>query len=69
MANVCGCCRIRIKSGCLCNFIRIKSGCLCNFIFMASGEFDETRIVIAAPAAVESEDTEWVVMELGVVAD
>jgi hypothetical protein len=37
--------------------------------FMASGEFDETRIVIAAPAAVESEDTEWVVMELGVVAD
>jgi hypothetical protein len=37
--------------------------------FLASGEFDEARIVIAAPAAVASEDTEWVVMELGVVAD
>ena len=37
--------------------------------FLASGEFDETRIVIAAASAVESEGTEWVVMELGVVAD
>jgi hypothetical protein len=37
--------------------------------FLASGEFDESRIVIAAPTEVESEDGEWVLMELGVSAD
>lgn len=37
--------------------------------FMASGEFDQSRITIAAPTEVESEDGEWVLMELGVAAD
>jgi hypothetical protein len=37
--------------------------------FLASGEFDESRIVIAAPKEVESEDGVWVAMELGVSAD
>lgn len=36
--------------------------------FLASGEFDESRIVIVAPSKVESEDGEWVPMELGVAA-
>jgi hypothetical protein len=37
--------------------------------FLADGEFDVARIVIAAPSAAESKDSEWVVMELGVVAE
>jgi len=37
--------------------------------FLATGDFDESRIVIAAPTATEAEDSEWVTMELGVVAD
>jgi hypothetical protein len=37
--------------------------------FLASGEFNENRVVIAEPKEVESEDGEWVKLELGVVAD
>ena len=37
--------------------------------FLASGEFDESRVVIAEPKEVESEDGEWVKLELGVVSD
>jgi len=37
--------------------------------FLADGDFDAARIAIAAPSATESEDSEWVVMELGVVAE
>jgi hypothetical protein len=37
--------------------------------FLASGDFDEARIAIGAPVAVQSEDPEWVVMELGVAAN
>ena len=37
--------------------------------FLATGEFEEARITIGAPVAVESEDSEWVVMELGVAAN
>jgi len=37
--------------------------------FIADGEFDAARIVIAAPSAAEPEESEWVVMELGVVAE
>jgi len=37
--------------------------------FLASGEFDESRVVIAEPKEVESEDGEWVRLELGVVSD
>lgn len=37
--------------------------------FLATGEFDESRIVLAEPKEVESEDGEWVMLELGVVAD
>jgi hypothetical protein len=37
--------------------------------FLASGTFDESRIVIAEPGQVESEDGEWVVMELGVASN
>jgi hypothetical protein len=37
--------------------------------FLASGKFDENRIVLVAPKASESDDGEWVVMELGVVAE
>jgi uncharacterized protein involved in outer membrane biogenesis len=37
--------------------------------FLASGEFDESRIVMAGAKEVESEDGEWVKLELGVVAD
>ena len=35
--------------------------------FLAGDPFDESRIVIAESSEVESEDGEWVVMELGVV--
>jgi hypothetical protein len=37
--------------------------------FFATGEFDESRVVIAAPVASEPEDSEWVYMELGVKAE
>jgi hypothetical protein len=37
--------------------------------FLANGEFDEGRVIIAAPSASETGDAEWVVMELGVVAE
>jgi len=37
--------------------------------FLASGEFDASRVVIAQPKEVESEDGEWVRLELGVVSD
>jgi hypothetical protein len=37
--------------------------------FLADGEIDAARIAIAAPSATESEGSEWVVMELGVVAE
>jgi hypothetical protein len=37
--------------------------------FLADGEFDAARIVIAAPSAAEPEESEWVVIELGVVAE
>ena len=37
--------------------------------FLAAGQFDESRVVIANAVEVESEDGEWVVMELGVAAD
>jgi uncharacterized protein involved in outer membrane biogenesis len=37
--------------------------------FLENSEFDAGRVVLEAPAASESEDGEWVVMELGVAAD
>ncbi len=37
--------------------------------FLASGEFDESRVVIAEPKEVESEDGEWVRLELAVASD
>lgn len=37
--------------------------------FLAGGGFDEARIAIGEPVAVESPDPEWVVMELGVAAN
>ena len=37
--------------------------------FLATGQFDESRIVMAEPKQVESEDGEWVKLELGVVSD
>ena len=37
--------------------------------FLASGQVDESRIVIAAPKEVKSDDGEWVMLELGVVSD
>jgi hypothetical protein len=37
--------------------------------FLAGGTFDESRIVIAEPGEAESEDGEWVVMELGVASN
>jgi len=37
--------------------------------FLASGQVDEGRIALAEPAEVESEDGEWVMLELGVVSD
>lgn len=37
--------------------------------FLDSGEFDESRVAVTAATEVESEDGEWVVMELGVAAD
>lgn len=37
--------------------------------FLAGGEFDAGRIALADPVEVKSEDSEWVVMELGVAAE
>ena len=37
--------------------------------FLASGQFDESRVVIAEPQEVESEDGEWVKLELKVASD
>ena len=37
--------------------------------FLASGLIDAARIVIAEPKQVESEDGEWVKLELAVAAD
>jgi uncharacterized protein involved in outer membrane biogenesis len=37
--------------------------------FLATGEIEESRVVLAAPTATESDDGEWVVMELGVLTD
>ncbi len=37
--------------------------------FLASGEFDTARVVLAEPVQTESEDDEWVVMELGVASN
>jgi hypothetical protein len=37
--------------------------------FLADGAFDSSRIRIVAPAETESEDGEWVMMELGLAAD
>jgi len=37
--------------------------------FRADGGIEESRIVLAEPVESESEDDEWVMMELGVVAD
>jgi len=37
--------------------------------FLAGGEIDEARIVMTEPAATESQDGEWVVLELGVAVE
>ena len=37
--------------------------------FLENSEFDAGRVVLEAPAAAESEDGEWVVMELGVAVE
>lgn len=37
--------------------------------FLAGGQVDESRIVIAAPKEVRSDDGEWIKLELGVVSD
>ena len=37
--------------------------------FLASGEFDASRITLVEPQETESEDGDWVLMELGVAAD
>lgn len=37
--------------------------------FLANDQFDENRVVIAESKEVESEDGEWVKLELGVVSD
>ena len=37
--------------------------------FMADGTFDESRLAVLPPTAVESEDGEWVSLELGVAAE
>jgi hypothetical protein len=40
-----------------------------NQAFLASGQFDQSRVVIAEPIEVESEDGEWVMLELSMVSD
>jgi hypothetical protein len=37
--------------------------------FLANGEFDAGRIAVTDPVEAKSEDSEWVVMELGVAAE
>ena len=37
--------------------------------FLASGLFEQSRVVIAESTTVESEDGEWVTLELSVVSD
>ena len=37
--------------------------------FLADGQFDESRVVIAPSVEVESEDGEWVRLELAVASD
>ena len=37
--------------------------------FLAGGEFAENRVQLAAATTVESEDGEWVTLELGVVSE
>ena len=37
--------------------------------FLASGQIAENRVVIAEPTEVESDDGEWVMLELGVAAE
>ncbi|MGD9265229.1 MAG: hypothetical protein PVJ71_05565, partial [Lysobacterales bacterium] len=37
--------------------------------FLAGGNVDEARIVLGEPVQVESEDGEWVMLELGVASD
>jgi hypothetical protein len=37
--------------------------------FLASGQIDANRIAIAEPTEVESEDGEWVMLELAVASD
>jgi len=37
--------------------------------FLVSGQFDESRVVLAEPKEVESEDGEWVKLELAVASD
>ena len=37
--------------------------------FLAGGQFDESRVTITAPTEVESEDDEWVRLELAVASD
>jgi uncharacterized protein involved in outer membrane biogenesis len=37
--------------------------------FMADGDFDASRVVIAAPVQVEKQDGEWVKTELGIAAE
>jgi len=36
---------------------------------MSACSWDESRVVIAEPKEVESEDGEWVKLELGIVSD
>jgi hypothetical protein len=40
-----------------------------NLAVLASGQFSEDRVVIADAVEVESEDGEWVIMELAVAAE
>jgi len=37
--------------------------------FLGNGQFDQSRVVIVEPTEVESEDGEWVKLELSVVSD
>jgi len=37
--------------------------------FLASGQFDESRVVIAEPGDAESEDGQWVTLELAVAPE
>ena len=37
--------------------------------YLANGQFDPSRVVISEPKEVESEDGEWVTLELSVASD